>query len=60
MINLADERIKKGYRQQDVADKVGISKGGYCNIEKRRYLPTVKTAKKIADVLGIDWREIYE
>lgn len=60
MVNLAEYRRQKGYSQQDIANEIGISKSGYCNIELRRYMPSVKTAKKIAKILNVDWRDLYE
>lgn len=60
MFNLAEERLKQGYTQREFAKTVGLSYSGYCNIEKKRYVPSVPTAKKIAEKLNIDWRKLYE
>lgn len=46
--------------QVEVANRVGISQPSYCNIETGKWSPSVKSAKKIAAVLGFDWTQFYE
>ena len=60
MINLKRERKKLNLSQFEMAEKVGISISAYCNIEKNRYLPSIKTAKKIAEIIDQDWSKFYE
>ena len=60
MINLKRERKKLNLSQLEMAEKVGISISGYCNIENNRYLPSIKTAKKIAEIINQDWSKFYE
>ena len=43
-----------------VADMVGIAQGTYSNIEKGKKAPSVKLAKKLADILGVTWTAFYE
>ena len=60
MFSMETKRRELGLTQRKMAEKLGLSIGGYCNIERKRYLPCIATAKKIANILGIDWRDIYE
>lgn len=60
MFSIEAKRKELGLTQREMAEKLGLSIGGYCNIEKKRYLPCIATAKKIAEVLKMDWRDIYE
>lgn len=57
---LVQARIKKGLTQQQVADKVHISRTHYTNIEKGRRCPSPDLAQKIAEELEVDWRSFYE
>lgn len=41
--------------QQEVADKSGINRSFYTQIESGKRNPSVYTAKKIANTLGLDW-----
>lgn len=59
---LLEVRNNEGMTQAEVAEKSGISRAYYTQIElgeRGRKLP-VATAKKIAAVLGFDWRLFYE
>lgn len=46
-------RIKKGYTQEEMAEKVYISRPYYTNIERGVKIPNVILAGEIADVLGV-------
>jgi len=46
--------------QEQLAKKVGISRTMITEIENGNANPSVKVAKKIAAVLGIDWTRFYE
>ena len=54
--------IRKGKKlsQADVSRAAGIAQPSYCNIENEERGIAVKTAKKIAEVLGFDWTRFYE
>jgi len=52
--------IRGEQSQQEVAAKAGISQNFYSWIEKGERTPSVKTAKKIAAVLGFDWTRFFE
>lgn len=46
-------RLEKGWTQQYVADKLGITKGSYSNIENGVRDPSLKTAIKISKLLQV-------
>lgn len=41
--------------QRDVAERIGISRSAYANIETGRRSASVKVAKKIANELKVEW-----
>lgn len=53
-------RIAASMTQEQVANKAQISQPAYTNIEKGYRNPSIKTAKKIAAVLGFDWQRFYD
>ena len=55
MLMLKDIRLKKSMSMKEVATQACISEGMYCLIEHQKRRPSVETAKRIANVLGIDW-----
>ena len=57
---LVTVRKDKGLTQRDVAARVGISAPSYCTIETGKTSPRIRTAKKIADVLGFPWPRLFE
>lgn len=50
---LKSVRIKKGLRQEDVAEKAGINSNYYAKVERGEATPTVITLKKILKALGV-------
>lgn len=46
--------------QQEVANKAGISRSYYAEIESGHKNPGVKTAKKLGGVLMFDWTVFYK
>lgn len=59
---LKEIREKKGLSQYQVAQQAKLSQSYYAGIETgdRGHKLPVKTAKKIAKVLGFDWTKFYE
>ena len=49
---LKDIRLKKGMTLQEMADKVGISKAFYCQLENGKRRLSYDTAIKIASVFN--------
>ena len=56
---LLNIRKKQNKTQQEVADKALISRVYYTRIENGEFRVPVKTAIKIADVLGFSWTLFY-
>lgn len=52
---LVKNRKEKRFTQQEIANRVGISRQYYSEIENNRRKPSVDTAKKIGKLLGVDW-----
>ena len=59
-MKLSEMRAKTGMTQYEVANKVGISRVSYCNIEIGRRRPSVPVAKKLGAALGFDWTMLFE
>ena len=53
-------REKAGFSQQYVAEKCEISQQAYSYIENGKRKPSVKVAKKIAEILNFPWEKFYE
>ena len=52
-------RLQTEMTMKDVADVVGITQVSYWQIEHGICKPKVENAKKIANLLGFDWRLFY-
>lgn len=57
---LKDIRLKLDLTQEQVAERAGISRTFYTEIETGSKKPSIKTAKKIAQVLNFDWVIFFE
>lgn len=51
-------RKEKGLTQQQLADKLNISRNSLINYENNRRTPSIRKIKKIAEVLGVSYSEI--
>lgn len=52
--NIRLNRDKSGMTQDELAEKVGISRNYISDLENDRYIPSVKTLTKIARVLNMN------
>lgn len=64
-IKTVGERVKKarknkGYTQEELAEKIGLSTGYIGFIEQGQRLPSIKTADKLARILGIKLSDLFE
>ena len=58
---LVNARMGKNLTQQELADKVGITRQFIGILENElTATPHPNTAKKIAEVLGFDWTKFFE
>jgi putative transcriptional regulator len=54
------ERAKHNYTQQDLAEKVGVSRQTINSIESQKYIPSTVLALKIAKIFGIMVEELFQ
>lgn len=54
------ERAKKDMTQQDLADKVQVSRQTINSIEAGKYVPSTVLALKIARVFGVGLETVFE
>lgn len=54
------ERAKKDITQQDLAEKVQVSRQTINSIEAGKYVPSTVLALKIARIFGVSLEEIFE
>ena len=60
MFNMKVKRVIKGLTQEQLAEKVGISRSHVTRIERGEIRPSVPVAKKLGVVLDVDWRCFYD
>ena len=53
-------REDKGFTQEELAAKIGVTRQHIGLIENGVVAPSVEVAKKLAAVLGFDWTRFYE
>ena len=53
MSQLKQIRLKNKWTQQYVADKIGITKSAYSNIENKNRSPSLKVAIRLQDLFGL-------
>ena len=54
------ERAKLNFTQQDLADRIGVSRQTINSIEAYRYVPSTVLAIKISDVFNTTVNEIFK
>ena len=54
------ERAKKDMTQQDLAERVQVSRQTINSIESGKYVPSTLLALKIARIFGVRLEEIFE
>lgn len=57
---LISARKNKGFTQFEIAQIVDINTASYCNIETGKRNPSVKLAKKISELLDLNWMDFFE
>jgi putative transcriptional regulator len=58
--NIRVERAKLNITQQELADKVGVSRQTINSIEAERYVPSTVLAIKISNVFKLTVNEIFQ
>jgi len=54
------ERAKQNMTQQDLADRIGVSRQTINSIESQKYIPSTVLALKIAKIFDSRVEEIFE
>ena len=60
IMDLKEIRKEKGFTQEQLANECGVQRTTITMIENENNLPSVETAKKLGEVLGIDWKVFFE
>lgn len=60
MKSVYEIRTERGLTQAALGRAAGVSQATVCQIERGKRMPTIKTARRLAAVLGIPWTELYE
>ncbi len=55
-----EERARLNMQQQELAERIGVSRQTIHSIESKRYVPSTVLALKIAAVFGKALEEIFE
>ena len=53
-------RVIKGLTQGQLAEQIGVSRSHITRIEKGDIKPSVPVAKKLGQVLEVDWKCFFE
>ena len=59
-INLVCFRMKHGMKQREMAEKLGISKNHYANIECCIFDPSYKVMQKFSEALGNEKIDVWD
>ena len=59
-MNIKEKREQLGISQKELAEKADISQSFLCDIEQGRSKPSIDTAVKLADALGISDIKFFE
>jgi len=57
---IKQERIQNGWSQESVADKIGITKSAYSNIETLRRKPSYEVLVKLENLFNLSHRDLLE
>lgn len=57
---LKNRRKKLGFTQSQIAELCGTKQGYYTQIESGIRKPSVRLAKKLGEVLGVEWTKFFD
>lgn len=57
--SIRDVRVEAGITQQQMADKLGVSRQQYANYELHPERVTIDTARRICAILGAEYERIF-
>lgn len=58
--NIKELRKNRKLRQEDLAEKLGVTRQTIIAIENNKYDPTLELAMKISEFFGVSVNEIFE
>jgi putative transcriptional regulator len=59
-LNLKIARIKKGYKQKELAEKIGVSRYYLSNLENGKKVNTnIKIMQKLSEILEVSVQELF-
>ena len=53
-------RMKAGFTQEELAEKLGVSKASICQWENGRTRPSIKKLKPLSEILNISVEELLK
>ncbi len=56
---LEDERLRRGWTQQELADRVDVSRQTVISLERDRYNPSILLAFKLARLLDLRIEDLF-
>jgi putative transcriptional regulator len=56
---LEEERTRRGWTQQELADRVGVSRQTVISLERGRYNPSITLAFRLARLLGARIEDLF-
>ena len=59
MISVKTLREKQGLSQEELASKIGLTRSAVAMIENGSNKLTVDNAKKIGEILRVDWKDFF-
>ena len=59
-LSIKELRIKKGLTQEQLANECGVQRTTITMIELGENKPSVELAKKLGEILEIDWKGFFE
>lgn len=59
-MDLKTMRLKHGMSQEDIAEKLNINRSTIAMIETGKNKLTVSLAKKLAELFGCKWTELFD
>ncbi len=59
ILNIRQERIKRGWTQEYVADQIGITKAAFRNIETAQRKPSYEILVKLEDLFEKNHRQLF-
>lgn len=57
--HVRERRLLRGYTQEELADRIGVTRQTVVSIEKGNYTPSVALALRLAKVLGATVEELF-